>query len=251
MANERIYTNRAENYSKGRFGYAPGVVELLHNEILKPNEKIADIGSGTGLFAREFIKRGYDVFCVEPNQDMRLQAERQFAGNPHFVSIAASAEATTLPSKSIDLVTAASAFHWFDAKRFYLECKRILKTNGILFTVTNGRDYNDPFTLEQHEICKKICPAYTSLRHGLNKSIPQFKEIFGSNLNHVEFDFPLEYTKEMFIQRSLSSSYAPIPNTEECNRYIKELWGLMDKFAPTSDKIVVPNVSVVYWGKLL
>ena len=126
-----------------------------------------------------------------------------------------------------------------------------MKPGGILFTVINSRDYNDPFTIRQHEICKELCPEFTSLRHGLEKSVPEFERIFGPNLNHAEFDYPLEYTKEKFVQRSLSSSYAPDPDTDEYQRYARELWSLMELFNPNSDKIVVPNVSVAYWGRLI
>ena len=258
MANEQVFTNRAENYNESRPGYANGVIELLFRDIVKENYKIADIGSGTGIFAKIFIERGFDVFCVEPNENMRAHAEKKFvdvaAGvntvNKHFISIAASAEATTLPAHSIDLVTAASAFHWFDAEKFYIECKRILKPKGIFFAVANGRNYNDPFTLCQHELCTELCRNFTSLRHGLNKSIPKFETFFGSNIQHVEFDLPLEYTKEKFVQRSLSSSYAPEPNTAEHEKYIDKLRMLMDKFSPDSETITVPNISVAYWGKL-
>lgn len=250
IANKNLFDNRAENYSKGRFGYAQAVVDLLCNEILKPNDKIADIGSGTGIFAEEFIKRGYDVYCVEPNDNMRAQAEKIFADNPHFISVAATAEHTTLSANSIDVVTAASAFHWFDADKFEKECKRILKPDRILFTVINSRDYNDPFTVAQHDLCKKLCPDFTSLRHGLEQSVPQFEKLFGQNLKCAQFDFPLEYTKERFLQRSLSSSYAPMPDTEEYQKYIQELRALMELYAPNNDKIVVPNSSVAYWGKL-
>lgn len=250
MANEQIFSSRAENYSKGRFGYAPGVVDLVCSKILKPNDRIADIGSGTGIFAEEFIRLGYDVYCVEPNKAMRMQAEKIFGDNPHYISIAASAEETTLPEHGIDLVTAASAFHWFDPEKFYAECRRILKKNGILFTVSNVRDYSDPFTQEQHRICEKFCKDFTSFRHGIDKSIPQYKKIFGSNLNHAEFDFPLEYTKEKFIQRSLSSSFAPESGTKEYELYVRSLRELMDQFAPSGNRITVPNTSVVYWGKL-
>ena len=125
MNNEQVFNGRAENYVKARQGYAPGVLELLFRDIVKPKDQIADIGSGTGIFAKAFIDRGFDVFCVEPNDDMRAQAEKIFTGNPHFISVAASAENTTLPDHSTDLVAAASAFHWFDAEAFHAECKRI------------------------------------------------------------------------------------------------------------------------------
>jgi len=250
MANEQIFNNRAENYDKGRPGYAEGIWELLFSDIVKANDKVADVGSGTGIFAKAFIKHGFDVFCVEPNAQMRAQAEKTFAGNPHFISVAASAESTTLPGYSINLVTAASAFHWFDAEKFRTECKRILKPDGIFFAVINSRDYNDPFTLRQHEICAELCGNFVSLRHGLDKSTPKLEVFFGSGINRAEFDFPLEYTKEKFVQRSLSSSYAPEPNTTACEKYIEKLWALMEEFSPADETIIVPNVSVAYWGKL-
>jgi ubiquinone/menaquinone biosynthesis C-methylase UbiE len=250
MTNEQVFNNRAENYAKGRLGYADGILELIFHDILKANSKIADVGSGTGIFAKEFIERGFDVYCVEPNEQMRAQAERIFAGNPHFISVAAYAENTTLPDHSVDLVTAASSFHWFDADKFHTECKRILKPNGIFFAVKNNCDYSDPFTRRQEEICRSLCSDFTAIRQRSGETVPKLQRLFGSSINHRAFDFPLKYTKETFIQRSLSSSYAPEQNTAAYQKYIDELWALMDEFAPGGDKITVPNSSVAYWGKL-
>ena len=94
-------------------------------------------------------------------------------------------------------------------------------------------------------------PRFYIITARLGEVDPAIWELFGDNLKHVEFDSPLEYTKEKFIQLSLSLSYAPKPNTEEYHRYIQELKVLMELFAPNSDKIVVPNVSIAYWDKLL
>jgi len=44
----------------------------------------------------------------------------------------ASAEASGLVSGSVDLVTVAQALHWLDLPRFWQECRRVLKTKGIL-----------------------------------------------------------------------------------------------------------------------
>lgn len=250
MAKEQLFTGRAEHYAAGRPGYARGVFDLLFGDILKEGDVIADVGSGTGIFARAMMERGFDVYCVEPNGEMRAQAEKCLAGNPHFRAVAATAEATTLPSCSVNLITAASAFHWFDADLFSKEAKRILKPGGIFFAVINARDYGNPFTVRQHEICVKLCEGFTSLRHGLEESVPKLEKLFGSGMNHAEFDFPLEYTKEKFIRRSLSSSYAPKPGTAACERYRAALQMLLDEFFPESDRLVLPNVSVAYWGGL-
>ena len=250
MANEQLFTQRAQSYASGRMGYADRAIDQLFAGIVKPHDVIADVGAGTGIFAKVFIERGYDTYCVEPNANMRRQAEAAFHGDPHFHSVAAPAEATTLPDHSIDLVTAASAFHWFDAVKFRAECLRILKPQGIVFTILNCRDYNDPFTLRQHELCEQYCLNFSSLRHGLDKSEEKLKTFLGANLNRADFEYPLLYKKDQFVQRSLSSSYAPAPDTAAYDQYAEALWALMDEFAPDSGQITVPNVSVAHWGKL-
>ncbi len=251
MANEELFTNRAENYRKARPGYAEGVTELLLGEIIKPGSRIADIGSGTGLFAKPLIEHGFDVYCVEPNAKMREQAVREFAGNPHFISIAAAAEATTLGEHSMDIVAAASALHWFEMEKFQTECKRILKLDGIFFAVLNCRDYSDPFTVRQHTLCQRLCPGFTSLCHGLEKTIPRLDILLGKTYQSQRFDFPLAYTKEKFIQRSLSSSYAPKPGSPEEQEYIEGLCQLMDEFFPNDAEITISNHSAAFWGGLV
>ncbi len=251
MANEELFTNRAENYKKARPGYANEVIEMLLGEILKPDSKIADIGSGTGLFAKPLVEYGFDVYCVEPNAKMREQAVREFVGNPHFIPVAASAEETLLEEYSIDVVAAASALHWFEMEKFQAECKRILKPDGVFFAVVNCRDYSDDFTVRQHTLCQKLCPDFTSLSHGMEKTIPRLEILLGKNYQSRRFDFPLAYTKEKFIQRSLSSSYAPEPGSPEEREYIEGLRQLMDEFFPYTDEIVISNQSAAFWGKLI
>jgi ubiquinone/menaquinone biosynthesis C-methylase UbiE len=42
------------------------------------------------------------------------------------------AHSIPLQDSSVDLVTAASALHWFDLPRFYREVRRVLKPHGCL-----------------------------------------------------------------------------------------------------------------------
>ena len=250
MANESLFNSRASNYQQGRPGYAQAAVDMIVNELVKEGDKIADVGSGTGIFSKEFITRGFEVYCVEPNADMRAQAEGLFKDDPHFISVPAPAENTTLPDNSINLVTAASAFHWFDTEAFRKECERILKPDGNVVLIINARSYDDEFTVRQHEICLETCPTFSSLRHGLEEAIPKVKDFFRGGMEMREFDFPLDYEKETFVKRSLSSSYAPTPDDPRYEQYADRLRELMDEFAPDSDKITVANSTVMYWGRV-
>src|SRR3954465_7534109 len=120
------FSNRAENYARHRPTYPPELVAtLIADAGLASASVIADVGSGTGISSSLFLDQGCTVYAVEPNTGMRAVAERAFAGNARFVSVAGSAESTTLPNASVDFVTVAQAFHWLDHARAKTEFARI------------------------------------------------------------------------------------------------------------------------------
>ena len=122
------FSNRSENYAKFRPGYPAGVVETLKHDCgLNETSVIADVGSGTGILSEMFLQNGNSVVAIEPNAAMRQVADRLLQRYEKFRSINAAAEATTLETESVDLVTAAQAFHWFDRARAKKEFARILK----------------------------------------------------------------------------------------------------------------------------
>src|SRR5712691_6087248 len=129
----RRFSDRAANYVRYRPGYPPEALQTRNTECgLRPSHVIADIASGTGIWTRVLLENGNQVFGVEPNRDMRLAGERLLADFSTFSSVAGSAEATTLPDRSVDFVTAAQAGHWFDRRRARREFVRILKSAGWL-----------------------------------------------------------------------------------------------------------------------
>ncbi len=216
--------------------------------MIKSGEKAADIGSGTGILSREFINRGYEVYCVEPNDEMRAVAEKELSKNPNFHSVSASAENTRLPDASVSLVTVASAFHWFDAELFRKECQRILTSDGTVAILASKRA-SDAFSQAQHELCSRFCGEYKSLTHGIDKVMSQIDSFFGREYNIEAFDFPIKYTKSSFIKRTLSSSYAPNADDPNYAPFISSLSRLLDDFY-TGDEIYVANQTILIWGKL-
>ncbi len=110
------FGNRVENYAKYRPSYPDKVLEYLQQQChLTDQSVIADIGSGTGIFTKLLLDRGYTVYAVEPNEAMRQKAEKQFKHlQSNFHSTNGTAEATTLPPKIADLIVCAQAFHWFN-----------------------------------------------------------------------------------------------------------------------------------------
>jgi ubiquinone/menaquinone biosynthesis C-methylase UbiE len=97
---------------------------------LSAGAAIADVGAGTGLLTRGFLARGYNVVAVEPNPAMREACDRYCGAFERYRSVEGTAESMPLAAGSVDLVTAAQAFHWFDIERARAECLRVLEPDG-------------------------------------------------------------------------------------------------------------------------
>src|SRR5437868_3524340 len=148
------FSSRVDQYIRFRPGYPPEVLQLIKNQCeLTATSVIADIASGTGLFTRLLLDNGNEVFAVEPNAEMRLAGEQFLAGYSRLHSIDGRAEATTLPDRSVDFVTAAQAAHWFDRDRARQEFVRILKPGGWTVLVWNERCiHSTPFLRAYEEL---------------------------------------------------------------------------------------------------
>ncbi len=156
----RRFSSRVDNYVRFRPGYPPGTVELLGREYgLAEGSEIADIGSGTGLLSRIFLDAGLAVTGVEPNREMRDAGDVLLGGYGRFRSVEGTAEATTLADSSVDLITAAQAFHWFDVEATRREWLRVLRPDGAVALIWNERFIDTPFMREVEAITDKYAAA--------------------------------------------------------------------------------------------
>jgi ubiquinone/menaquinone biosynthesis C-methylase UbiE len=103
-----------------------------------PGRVVADVGPGTGIFTRLLLETGARVIGIEPNGPMRAAAERRILGEPRFESKNGRAEATGLADASVDLVTAAQAFHWFEPSAARAEFVRILRRSELSASSSRG-----------------------------------------------------------------------------------------------------------------
>src|SRR5882757_6604038 len=95
------FSNRVDNYVKYRPSYPAAMLSFFESTLgLKKEQRIADIGSGTGLFAKPLLQQGYSVVCIEPNEDMRKAGEQQLGSYPGFTSRKHTAEQTGLPYRT-------------------------------------------------------------------------------------------------------------------------------------------------------
>jgi len=92
---------------------------------------VVDIGSGTGLSALIWADRAERVVGIEPNDDMRAEAEKNTRSDRVTYQKGHSND-TGLAGRCADLVTVSQAFHWMDIGSTLAEIDRILKPGGVL-----------------------------------------------------------------------------------------------------------------------
>lgn len=251
MENTEKFTGKADVYAKYRPGYPAELFEHLYQKYsLNASSVIADIGSGTGIFTRELLKSGMKVKAVEPNADMRLMAEKQLNSCPNFESVNGSAEHTTLSDGSIDLVTAAQAFHWFDPCLFRKECTRILKKGRFVVLVWNHRVDSAPLMEENAEVCRKFCADFHGFSGSRTRDPAPFRAFFRSG-RYEELAFPhdLPLDLDAFVGRNLSASYAPQRGSERYSLFIEALAELFGKYE-RGGRVLMPNITRSYAGQV-
>jgi ubiquinone/menaquinone biosynthesis C-methylase UbiE len=227
------FSDRVADYVRYRPSYPAGVVETLHRAAgLGPTVEVADIGSGTGIFSALLLPFCARVHGVEPNDAMRAAAERRFAGDPRFVSVAASAEATTLPDNSVDLVVAAQAFHWFAAADCRREFARILRPGGSVALVWNERETSaTPFLSEYEAFLHRRATDYAKVNH-TNIDAHAIAAFFSpAAFSLAQFPNEQRLDFEALKGRLLSSSYAPNTGQPGHAEMIVDLAGLFSRHA--------------------
>lgn len=138
----------AEQYDAYRLAAPVALPPLLSQLVEAPRPAlVVDLGCGTGLSTRLWADIAQQVIGVEPNDDMRAQAEQCLAherpddGRLRFIG--ATAEQTDLPDGCADIVTASQAFHWMEPTATLAEVARILRQGGVFAAY----DYDWPPTI--------------------------------------------------------------------------------------------------------
>jgi SAM-dependent methyltransferase len=137
------YARGAEDYERGRSGYPQEAVDWLD---LRAGRTVVDLAAGTGKFTRLLVPTGARVIAVEPVAEMRALIR-----GPVEV-LDGTAEAMPLQDSSVDVVTVAQAFHWFDPEPALAEIRRVLRPGGTLALVWNRRIDEDPLNKAIREI---------------------------------------------------------------------------------------------------
>jgi SAM-dependent methyltransferase len=244
------FSSRVADYVRYRPGYPAEALTLLRKECdLRSGHAIADIGSGTGFLSELFLKHGNRVYGIEPNEAMRRAGEEYLASYDSFVSIDASAEATTLESGTIDFVTAGQAFHWFEPAGARREFQRILKPPGWVVVLYNDRQMDSAFANEYEELLVKYGTDYKRVRDAYPESSTMQEFFAGGTVAQHSVPNAQILDWEGLSGRLRSSSYAP---QEGQPNYAPMMAALEELFRANQEngQVRMEYATHVYFGRL-
>ncbi|GMA13707.1 SAM-dependent methyltransferase [Deinococcus metallilatus] len=118
----------AIRYAAGRPFFHPLFMERLA-PLLAQRALGADVACGTGLSSMALADVIERVLAFDASEAMLTHA----APHPHVTYAQARAEALPIPDHTLDVLTVAQGFHWFDQEAFLAEARRTLKPEGVLF----------------------------------------------------------------------------------------------------------------------
>jgi len=241
------FSNRVENYIKYRPGYPPEVLQLFNDEMhLTPSSVLADIGSGTGISSRLFLENGNTVYGVEPNAAMRAAATRLLKNCPNYKPVEGTAEYTTLPDDSVNIVFAAQAFHWFEPEKTRIEFKRITTDDGFVALVWNERQLDTtPFLREYEHFLLANAGDYEKVRHE-NVTAEKLEGFFQTNFAKRTFANEQIFDFEGLRGRMLSSSYMPSETDARFTEVESRLRKLFEKHAENGKIAILYDTNVYY-----
>lgn len=198
-------TNVFESYAEKVDAYVSGRPEYPATMLgeLPAAEFAIDLGAGTGIFSEFLALKAKRVLAVEPVAKMaqRIPVDRV----PNIEVAIGGAEAIPAGDGAADLVTAATAFHWFEYEKATAEIVRVLKPGGALALTSNVRDSRTPWVAK----FDAVMDGYAG--DTPRQSTGKWRRIFDDPRFQHQTSKSYNYTQSMsasgIVDRALSTSF--------------------------------------------
>lgn len=244
------FSDKAEKYELYRPTYTEeSLIKILDLCNLEPSNKVkvADIGSGTGKFTQLLLDKGFYVYAVEPNEQMRNIAERKFIDYDNFNSINKTAENTHLEDKYVSIVTVAQAFHYFDLDKVKKEFMRILKSDGKVALLWNFRLRESEFIQEYENIIYNLHSNKVKPTHAQDNMTEDVFSKFFADYEMVNIPNSQEFAFEDLWGRTLSNNHMPKESEPEYLKLYNNVLKIFDKYQENG-KVLFPYRTQIVVG---
>jgi len=267
---KQIFTGKAAAYSKRPAWTREYLIDLLSHANVPTNGTIVDLGSGDGKLTKvllDFFPRSM-VYAVEPNADMRTQAENALKGTRGFHSIAGDTLNPNLPEKlKADFITAGQAAHWWSESKTGVEqsdaavkksLRQILKAEAPIAYAFYNLRFNDTQTSqvaeEIHGVLSQHLDSYRNSASPLCDAPIFEREVFEgqiSDIQTIDGTLPsLQLDIDDYFTYLSSFSFLNAKDILSGTQIRKDLERVFTSNANDNSEVVIPVYTKTYLGSL-
>ena len=243
------FASNADDYERTRPGYPASAVAFLVDALrLQQGVTVADVAAGTGKLTRLLLPSGARVIAVEPVAEMRAFL---VSTCPGAEVLDGTAEDLPLPDGSVDAVTVAQAFHWFDGRRALASFARVLRPGGQLAVVYNHRARDVPWLAAVNALVEVHRNSTPQQWDGQWASAFEGDVPF-SGVTRADFDNPQLLSPADFISRIRSMSYVGALPADAQEALLASIAGVLATHPETvgrDELVIAQQTSVHVWRR--
>jgi SAM-dependent methyltransferase len=203
---------------------------------------VADVGAGTGALTSLLVSLGFDVTAFDADAQMLDQLRGSVPG---VSAIVAPAEKLPLDDASVDAVTVAQAFHWFDPGVAAKEFARVLRPGGVVGLLWNLRDDRESWWAA----LRPIIGGPDWERADVEEELRELAQVF-PNIERREFPHVTSMTPDQIVK--LANTFSFVRLREDAPDVLDQVRAVLATHADTKgrDFIDVPYVTAAYRATL-
>jgi SAM-dependent methyltransferase len=232
------FGEEARSYDANRPRYPREAVEWVLEAARRKVHDVADVGAGTGALTSLLVSLGFAVTAFDADGQM---LERLRLSVPEATAIVAPAEKLTLDDASVDAVTVAQAFHWFDPDAASQEFSRVLKPGGVVGLFWNLRDDR----AQWWEALRPVIDGVDWERADGDEALRELAQVF-PNLERHEFPHSIPMSHERII--NLVGTFSFVRLRDDAHDVLQQVGKVLATHPDTKDRdiIDVPYVTAAY-----
>ncbi|KAI1041768.1 hypothetical protein LB505_008451 [Fusarium chuoi] len=255
----RNYTaDQASDYAAGRLGYTDALIDFILNYHQSTNGEtgcVLDVGCGPGTATQKLAPHFDIAYGVDPGESMIKTATtlggKARSGDPIVYHLSTAEDIDKIdgiPHSSADMITAATAAHWFDMPKFWAAAAKVLKPGGTVAIWTVFRQqgsFNNNTELQSifNEFLDALTPYSTAGTH-LTQSGYVDLPMPWDDANTSEF-----YDQQASVRHVLTAEDGSVPNAgrKESNQGSRD--EPVDKQVQRIERLVGTFGSLSRWQK--
>lgn len=197
----------AERYDRARPRYPQSLVEQIVEK--SSGREVLDVGTGTGIVARQFQQAGCSVTGVDPDERL-ADVARQFGLEVDVATF----ENWEPAGRQFDAVVAAQAWHWVDPVAGAAKAAQILRPGGRLAAFWNVFQFPSEVADAIADVCQRVMPnAPFDFRTMLTSAMDGYQAFFEKTSGGIRetdgfgepeqwrFDWEWIYSREAWLDQ--------------------------------------------------